>query len=63
MQFRMQVSPMDCTGCGNCVERLPGQGKGAGDEAAVSSQDAQEENWEFAQTLPEFDCSAQQARP
>ena len=28
MKFTVQVAPEDCTGCGACVERCPGQGKG-----------------------------------
>ena len=34
MQYRMQVSPLDCTGCGNCVNVCPAKEQGAGDEAA-----------------------------
>ena len=27
MLYRMQVSPLDCTGCGNCVEMCPAKTK------------------------------------
>ena len=27
MQFRIQVSPLDCTGCGNCAEVCPAKDK------------------------------------
>ena len=27
MQYRMQVSPLDCTGCGNCVSVCPAKEK------------------------------------
>ena len=30
MQFRMQVSVMDCLGCGNCVDVCPGNPKAGG---------------------------------
>ena len=52
-EYRMQVSPMDCTGCGNCVNVCPAKEK-ALVMKPLSSQTAQEKNWEFAQTLPEF---------
>ena len=52
-EYRMQVSPMDCTGCGNCVNVCPAKEK-ALVMKPLSSQAAQEKNWEFAQTLPEF---------
>ena len=29
MQYRMQVSPLDCTGCGNCAEVCPAKEQGA----------------------------------
>ena len=44
---------MDCTGCGNCVNVCPAKEK-ALVMKPLSSQAAQEKNWEFAQTLPEF---------
>ena len=56
-QYRMQVSPLDCTGCENCAQVCPVNQKG--DKQALvmkplHTQTAQEANWEFAQTLPEF---------
>ena len=56
-QYRMQVSPLDCTGCENCAQVCPVNQKG--DKIALAmkpltTQTAQEANWEFAQTLPEF---------
>ena len=56
-QYRMQVSPMDCTGCGNCVGVCPVNAKGqkvALEMKPLSTQRDQEANWEFAQKLPEF---------
>ena len=56
-QYRMQVSPLDCTGCGNCVTVCPVNLKGdkvALEMKPLASQKNQEANWEFAQTLPEF---------
>ncbi|HSK68418.1 MAG TPA: pyruvate:ferredoxin (flavodoxin) oxidoreductase, partial [Candidatus Limnocylindria bacterium] len=50
--FRMQVTPLDCTGCGNCFEVCPAKPK-ALLMKPLETQLHQNENWEFAQTLPE----------
>ena len=50
--YRMQVSPMDCTGCGNCVEVCPAKTK-ALEMKPLATQAAQEANWEFAMKQPE----------
>ena len=60
MKYRMQVSPLDCTGCGNCVDVCP-QTANAKVEAAdkpltmkpLDTQRAEEANWEYAMTVPE----------
>ena len=52
MQFRIQVSPLDCTGCGNCVDVCPAKGK-ALEMKPLESQSVQEANWEFAMTVPQ----------
>ncbi|HNW87324.1 MAG TPA: pyruvate:ferredoxin (flavodoxin) oxidoreductase [Candidatus Limiplasma sp.] len=52
MQFRIQVSPLDCTGCGNCADVCPAKGK-ALEMKPLETQTVQETNWEFATTLPE----------
>ena len=52
MQYRMQVSPLDCTGCGNCVQVCPAKEK-ALVMKPLASQMEQEKNWEFAMTVPE----------
>ncbi len=51
-EFRIQVSPMDCTGCGNCFEVCPAKTK-ALQMKPLDSQRHQEKNWEFAIKLPE----------
>ncbi len=51
-EFRIQISPMDCTGCGNCVEVCPSKKK-ALELKPLETQKNQEANWEFAMTLPE----------
>ncbi len=51
-KYRMQVSPLDCTGCGNCADICPAKEKALvmmplGEETVV-----QQPNWEFAEKLP-----------
>ena len=54
MQYRIQVSPLDCTGCGNCVDVCLAKEK-ALTMVPLATQAAEEANWEFAQTIPEVD--------
>jgi len=51
--YRVQVSPLDCTGCENCANICPAKEK-ALIMKPLASQRNQEENWEFAVKLPEF---------
>ena len=52
-EYRIQISPLDCTGCGNCVDVC--LGKCLTMEPLAEQKAEQEANWEFAQTLPEVD--------
>ncbi|NLE68530.1 MAG: 4Fe-4S dicluster domain-containing protein, partial [Lentisphaerae bacterium] len=52
-QIRVQLSPMDCTGCGNCADVCPAKGKALIMMPALPEMDAQSGNWEFAMTLAE----------
>lgn len=49
--FRIQVDPLDCTGCGSCVEVCP-----AGEKALImrplAGQIGQMANWEYVLSLP-----------
>ncbi|KKY00996.1 pyruvate-flavodoxin oxidoreductase [Paraclostridium benzoelyticum] len=47
LQYRMQVSPMDCTGCGNCADVCPAKEK-ALVMKPLDTQDVEVENWAFA---------------
>ena len=53
MRYRMQVSPLDCTGCENCANVCPAKEK-ALEMKPLATQKAEEANWEFCQTLPEY---------
>ncbi len=48
MNFRMQVSVMDCTGCGNCADVCPAKEK-ALVMKPFESQLGETENWEYSQ--------------
>ncbi|MBD5560238.1 MAG: pyruvate:ferredoxin (flavodoxin) oxidoreductase [Clostridia bacterium] len=56
-KYKIQVSPLDCTGCGNCAQVCPGKkGEKALTMQPFSSQvDVQAENWAYAAALPEPD--------
>ena len=47
LQYRMQVSPMDCTGCGNCADVCPAKEK-ALVMKPFDSQEVEVENWAYA---------------
>ena len=49
--FRIQVAPLDCTGCGNCADVCPAPGKALIMKPAEEQILEQEENWEYAMTL------------
>ncbi len=48
--FRMQVTPLDCTGCGNCVDVCPAKEK-ALKMVPLAAAEADEKNWDYAMTL------------
>jgi len=48
--FRIQVSPLDCTGCGNCAQVCPAKVK-ALEMKPLETQMDQAELWEYAMTL------------
>ena len=50
--FRIQISPLDCTGCGNCYEVCPAKTK-ALLMKPLDSQRHQDANWHFARELPD----------
>ncbi len=52
MSYRMQVSPLDCTGCGNCAQVCPSKEKALVMEP-LATQLKEEANWDFAMTVPE----------
>ncbi|EEG78808.1 pyruvate:ferredoxin (flavodoxin) oxidoreductase [Dethiobacter alkaliphilus] len=51
LQYRIQVAPMDCTGCGNCADVCPAKGKALIMKPAEQEMEMENENWEFATTI------------
>ena len=60
LKYRIQVSPLDCAGCGNCADICPAKVK-ALRMVPLATQTEQEANWEFAAKLPELDLPVNRA--
>ena len=56
-QFRMQVSPLDCMGCGVCANVCPAKNKALVMVPLAEISEADSKNWEFAQTVQQADTS------
>lgn len=48
LQYRVQVSPMDCTGCGNCADICPAKGKALVMEKLYTQVPHEVDNWAYA---------------
>ena len=51
-KYRLQISTLDCTGCGNCVDVCPAKTKALHLELLEPQAEVQVANWDFAQTVP-----------
>lgn len=54
-QYRIQVTPLDCTGCANCADICPAKGKALIMKPAEREIENEADNWEFAMTIKEKD--------
>ena len=52
LHYRIQISPLDCTGCGNCAQVCPAKEKALVMEPLAEHAEVQHENWTFAMGLP-----------
>ena len=52
MQFRMQVSPNDCLGCGVCAQVCPAKENALTMKPIDSVVDVEAPNWDYAMTIP-----------
>jgi len=48
LHYRIQISPLDCTGCGNCADVCPAPGKALIMKPAQEEIEEQSENFEYA---------------
>ncbi len=48
-KFRLQVTPLDCSGCGNCIDVCPSKTKALSMEP-LASQMEEQKNWEYMHT-------------
>jgi pyruvate-ferredoxin/flavodoxin oxidoreductase len=53
LEFRIQISPFDCTGCGNCIDVCPAKVKALEFRPLADAIEKEEENWNYAAKLPE----------
>ncbi len=54
-EYRIQVSALDCTGCGNCAQVCPSKEKSLVMEPLEAHATVESDNWEFAVGLPKPD--------
>lgn len=52
LKYRIQISPLDCTGCANCAQVCPAKEKALVMEPLVDHALEQDANWNFALSLP-----------
>ncbi len=52
LAYRVQVSPLDCTGCGNCLEVCPAKVKPLRMVSIEEGVASEADNWTFAERLP-----------
>ena len=51
LEYRIQVSTLDCTGCGNCADVCPAKTKALVMEHFENEYEVESKNWEFAMTV------------
>ncbi|UCB50231.1 MAG: pyruvate:ferredoxin (flavodoxin) oxidoreductase, partial [Deltaproteobacteria bacterium] len=55
LKFRIQISPLDCTGCGNCADICPAKKKALVMKPLTTQTEAQIPNHKFSIALPIMD--------
>ncbi|MCX4312906.1 MAG: pyruvate:ferredoxin (flavodoxin) oxidoreductase [Clostridia bacterium] len=55
--YRMQLSPLDCTGCGSCANVCPAKEKALTMKPLDEVVDAESKNYAFSETIPYADVS------
>ena len=54
LKYRMQISPLDCLGCGNCVDVCPVPAKAIA-MTPLENELGEAENWDYAMTVSQKD--------
>lgn len=57
-KFRMQLSPLDCTGCGSCANTCPAKNKALVMVPAAQIAETEGKNYEFSKSVEQVDVSA-----
>lgn len=52
LSYRLQVSPLDCTGCGNCADICPSKKKSLEMKILETQTEVEVPNWDYAMTIP-----------
>ncbi len=52
LQYKIQVTPLDCAGCGNCADICPAKNKALVMEPLESQVGTEIPNWDYLVTLP-----------
>ncbi|HHX01168.1 MAG TPA: pyruvate:ferredoxin (flavodoxin) oxidoreductase [Firmicutes bacterium] len=55
LKYRIQVSALDCTGCGNCAQVCPAKEKALVMQPLADHAEVETVNWDFAIELPPVD--------
>lgn len=61
LQYTIQVSPLDCTGCGICVDVCPAKNKSATNQKAINMRpiggirEREVDRWNFFASIPDMD--------
>ncbi|SKA92538.1 pyruvate-ferredoxin/flavodoxin oxidoreductase [Caloramator quimbayensis] len=50
--YRMQISPLDCTGCGNCADICPAKEKALIMKPLETQTESEVPNWNYAMSVP-----------
>lgn len=63
-QYRIQVSALDCTGCGNCADICPAKEKALVMKPLEELKEVEDKNYRYADNLPaaEFEFNSQTVR-
>ena len=54
LHYKIQISPMDCTGCGNCADVCPAKGKALIMKPIDTQLNTEVANWEYASSKVHF---------